>query len=98
MTHITNSDLARERLNCPFDFFELTTLLDGGKEGTDKRKTLEDVFLNSGVRKYVKNKSLWLYTSRGGRIRQFVQYVDTPNPIVWACRWYGHFHGGTGTN
>lgn len=35
-----NADLVRERSKASFDISELTTYLDGGKEGTELRKKI----------------------------------------------------------
>ncbi|PRD29520.1 UNVERIFIED_CONTAM: Peroxisomal acyl-coenzyme A oxidase 1 [Trichonephila clavipes] len=41
-----NEDLVKERKNASFDVVELTNLLDGNKEKTDRRKELEYLFYN----------------------------------------------------
>lgn len=41
-----NKDLVKERQNASFDVVELTNLLDGNKEKTDRRKELEYLFYN----------------------------------------------------
>ncbi|CAH2989665.1 unnamed protein product [Chilo suppressalis] len=44
-----NADLLKERRNCSFDVEELTNVIDGGKVQTDKRREIENLFLNSGL-------------------------------------------------
>lgn len=41
-----NPDLQKERANCPFDLDEITNILDGGKENTEKRRQFEKFFLS----------------------------------------------------
>ncbi|GIY63368.1 probable peroxisomal acyl-coenzyme A oxidase 1 [Caerostris extrusa] len=45
-SHKINKDLVKERQNASFDVVELTNLLDGNKEKTDRRKELEYLFYN----------------------------------------------------
>ncbi|KAL4713862.1 hypothetical protein ACJJTC_015516 [Scirpophaga incertulas] len=42
-----NEDLLRERARCSFDVNKLTYFIDGGKEGTDGRREVEDLVLNT---------------------------------------------------
>ncbi len=46
-----NPDLVKERLDCPFDQEEVTNLLDGSREKTEKRRSLEKFILSAKVNK-----------------------------------------------
>ena len=42
-------DLQREREGCPFSKEEIVHLLDGGREKTEQRRSIEKLFLNAKV-------------------------------------------------